>query len=100
MTTYSLSEYVTALELARHVGPGGSLLPIIQALSIEIPIFGDVHQEECNDGTGHIGVTEYYQPTGTWRGYNEGVAASAPISVDFREPTAQLASRFQADLMQ
>lgn len=97
MTTYSLSTYVTAYELARHTAPDGALLPLIQSLSQELQIFGDVHFEECNDGTGHIGVTEYYQPVGTWRGYNEGVAAEAPISADFREPTCMIDSRFHAD---
>ena len=97
MTTYSLSTYTTALELARQVDPKGALVPLIQALSIQIPIFADVHMEECNDGSGHIGTTEYYQPVGQWRAYNEGVSTEAPITADFREPTAMMNSIFKAD---
>jgi len=97
MTTYSLSTYMTALELARQLDPKGALVPLIQSLSIQIPIFADVHMEECNDGSGHIGTTEYYQPTGSWRAFNEGIAAEVPITADFREPTAMINSRFQAD---
>lgn len=98
MTTYSLSTYVTALELSNQVAPDGSLRPLIQSLSKQMAIFGDVHMEKCNDGTGHWGATEYYQPVGTWRAFNEGVASEAPISYPFREPTAQLASIFKCDL--
>uniref|UniRef100_A0A6M3KTC3 Putative capsid protein n=1 Tax=viral metagenome TaxID=1070528 RepID=A0A6M3KTC3_9ZZZZ len=97
MTTYSLSTYVTALELSNQVAPDGSLLPLIQGLSKRMAIFGDVHMERCNDGTGHQGTTEYYQPTGTWRAFNEGVASHAPISYPFREPTAMMADIFKCD---
>jgi len=97
MTTYSLSTYVTAYELAKDTAPDGSLLPLIQTLSKELQIFGDVHFEQCNDGVGHHGVTEYYQPVGFWRAYNEGVATEAPISAEFREPTCMIDSRFVAD---
>lgn len=97
MTTYSLSTYVTALELSNQVAPDGSLRPLIQALSKELAIYGDVHMERCNDGTGHVGTTEYYQPTGSWRAFNEGVASHAPISYPFREPTAQIADIFKCD---
>lgn len=97
MTTYSLSTYMTALELARQLNPKGALVPLIQTLSVLIPIFGDVHMEECNDGSGHMVTTEYYQPVGQWRMFNEGVSTEAPITADFREPTAMMNSRFNAD---
>jgi hypothetical protein len=97
MTTYSLSTYVTALAAAQLLDPKGGLVHLIQTLSSQIPIFADVHMEECNDGSGHKGTTEYYQPVGTWRMWNEGVAAEAPITAQFREVTANMASIFQAD---
>ena len=97
MTTYSLSTYITALELARNLDPKGALVPLIQSLSKLIPIFADVHMEECNDGSGHNVTTEYYQPTGQWRMWNEGVETEAPITADFREPTALMNSIFEAD---
>jgi len=97
MTTYSLSTYMTALELAQHINPKGGLVHLIQALSKQIPIFADVHMEECNDGSGHKGQTEYYQPVGTWRAWNEGVAVEIPITAPFREVTCNMASRFEAD---
>jgi len=97
MTTYSLSTYVTALELAQQLDPKGGLVHLIQSLSKQIPIYADVHMEECNDGSGHKGTTEYYQPVGTWRAWNEGVAAEAPITAPFREIAYNMASRFQAD---
>ena len=97
MTTYSLSTYMTALELAQHLNPKGGLVHLIQALSKQIPIFADVHMEECNDGGGHKGTTEYYQPIGTWRAWNEGVAVEIPITAPFREIAYNMASRFEAD---
>ena len=97
MTTYSLSTYVTALELARQMDPKGALVPLIQSLSVLIPIFADVHMEECNDGSGHNVTTEYYQPVGQWRMFNEGVDTEAPITADFREPTAMINSIFETD---
>lgn len=96
MTTYALSTYVTALELSKHIHEG-KLLPLIQTLSQQMEMFGDAHWEMCNDGTGHVGVTEYYQPTGSWRAYNEGVAAEASISAEFREVTSMLDGRFHSD---
>lgn len=97
MTTYSLSTYTTAMELARQLDSKGALVPLIQSLSVLIPIFGDVHMEECNDGSGHNVTTEYYQPIGQWRMFNEGVETESPITADFREPTAMMNSIFEAD---
>ena len=96
MTTYSLSSYVTALELAKHEG-NTELLPLINALSQRVDWFKVCNWLECNDGTGHEGTREFSQPTGSWRAYNEGIAAEAPTSENFREPTGMLDGYFKAD---
>jgi len=96
MTTFALSEHVTAFELSKHIHEG-ALMPLIQALSQEMEMFSDVHMEAANDGSGHLGTTEYYQPTGTFRAFNEGIATEAPLSAEFREPLVMLDGRFKAD---
>jgi len=93
----ALSSYVTAVELAQHDGQEG-LLPLINMLSQRMDLFKVAHVMECNDGTGHEGIMEFSQPTGTWRAYNEGIVAHAPTSEPFREPTAMLDDYFKADL--
>lgn len=96
MTTLNLGSYVTALEISRHIH-NGELVPLIQVLSKEIQMFGDANQEVANDGSGHVGTTENSQPTGTYHGFNEGYAAEASTSAEFREPLVQLSGRFTAD---
>ena len=96
MTTFALGEHVTALELSKHIHEG-ALLPLIQALSQEMEMFGDVHMEPANDGLGHIGTTEFSQPEGTFRAFNEGIATEVPSSAEFREPLVMLDGRFKAD---
>lgn len=96
MTTIALGTHVSALEVSRHFHDK-RLLPLIQALSQQMEMFGDVHMEECNDGTGHVGVTESSQPTGTYRSYNQGIATETSTSEEFREPTTMLDGRWRAD---
>ena len=96
MTTFGLGEHVTALELSKHIHEG-ALLPLIQALSQQMEMFGDVNMEAANDGMGHIGTTEFSQPTGTFRAFNEGIATEVPASAEFREPLVMLDGRFKAD---
>ncbi|KKL62493.1 hypothetical protein LCGC14_2184650 [marine sediment metagenome] len=95
MATRNLGQFVTALELSRHIHEG-ALVPLIQSLSKEIQMFGDANMEVANDGSGHIGTTENSQPTGNYYGYNEGIATEASTSAEFREPLIMLGSRFQA----
>lgn len=97
MTTLAINQLVTYMEAARRLAPDGSLLAIIQSLSQQMEIFGDVHLEECNDGTGHTGITQYYQPAGEFRAFNEGVSLDSSISADFREVTTMLQSRWAMD---
>jgi hypothetical protein len=97
MTTFNLGSYVTALELSRQFN-NGIMVPLVQALSEEIQMYGDANQEVANDGSGHVGTTEFSQPTGTYHGYNEGYAAEAPTSAEFREPLVKLSGRFVAHL--
>jgi hypothetical protein len=99
MAEYSLAQYVTKLELNKHDGSGG-LLPLITTLSQRIDILKVAYWQQCNDGTGHEGVRQFSQPSGSWRAYNEGVASETPTSVNFREPTGMLASKWQADIAQ
>jgi hypothetical protein len=91
-----MAEYVTALELSKHIHEG-KLVPLIQALSQQMEMYGDANFEAANDGSGHIGTTESSQPTGNYRAFNEGIATEAPTSVEFREPLVMLDGRFQAD---
>jgi len=97
MTTFALGEHLTALQISINIDPKGALIPLIQALSQEMEMFGDAHFEACNDGSGHIGVTELSQPTGTYRAFNEGIATEVPTFAEFREPMVMLDGRFKAD---
>ncbi len=96
MTTFNLGQYVSALEVSKHVA-NGMLTPLVQALSQVMEMFGDVNMEVANDGDGHKGLQQSSQPTGNYRAYNQGIATEAPSSVGFREPLVMLDGRFQMD---
>lgn len=98
MTTRVLSSYVTMLEALTHEGADQRMLPLINSLAERIDFMKVAHVMPANDGSGHQGVREFAQPTGTWRGYNMGVANEASFSEPYREPTAMLESPWEADL--
>ena len=97
MSTYALASYATMLEQLKHDDKNSVLLPLINSLSERIDLIRVAHVEECNDGTGHQGVREFSQPTGTWRAYNQGIASEFSTSEPYREPTAMLDSKWHAD---
>ncbi len=97
MTTYNLGQYVSALEVSKHGGEAGPLTPLILALSQVMEMFGDANMEVTNDGDGHKGLQQSSQPTGTYRGYNQGIASEASSSVGFREPLVMLDGRLEVD---
>ena len=98
MATHALASYVTMLEMLKHDGMDGRLLPLINSLAQRIDILKVAHVMEANDGTGHEGVREFSHPTGSWRAYNEGIAAEASFSEPYREPCAMLDGKWHADL--
>ena len=98
MTTYALSSYVTMLEALSHEGADGRMLPLINSLAERIDFLKVAHIMQANDGSGHQGVREFAQPSGTWRGYNMGVANEASFSEPYRERTAMLESPWESDL--
>lgn len=96
MTLRALGTWVPALELSRHMGKDGVLTPFIKTLSKQIQMYGDAHQEVANDGSGHQGTTQNFQPNGAYFGFNEGYPLESSESGEFREPLTMLGSRFAA----
>ena len=89
MAELSVTSYISAVDLANKEN-NGNLLPLINMLGQQLEIIGDASWEECNDGTSHKGQRGSTEPTGTFRAYDEGIAAEAGSSTPYEEPTCML----------
>lgn len=71
------STYVTLLDLAKLYGANNEIeSQPIGLLAESNPVLGDAQISEENTPNGHISVWQASLSTGTWRAYNQGVAAS------------------------
>jgi hypothetical protein len=82
----------------RERAPNGGLLPLVKALEQLYPFVKTATWIECNDGTRHKMLSENALPTPTYRGYNEGVAASKDKTQIVSEVTAMAASISKIDV--
>jgi hypothetical protein len=82
----------------RERSPKGGLLPLVKALEQLYPFVKDATYIECNDGTRHKILSENMLPVPTYRGYNEGVAASKDKTQVVAEVTAMAASLSKIDV--
>ncbi len=77
MGTSTGSSYVTLLDLAKIMGANDEIEADPIALIAESnPILQDANIMEENTKNGHISVWQASLPSGTWRAYNQGIAAS------------------------
>jgi hypothetical protein len=88
----------TLSDAYRERNPKGGLLPIIKSLEQLYPFVKDATWMECNDGTRHKILSENALPTPTYRGYNEGVAASKDRTQVVAEVTAMAATMSKIDV--
>jgi hypothetical protein len=89
MAEINLSSYIGLVDLAQREH-NERLLPLINVLGQRLDIISDASWQECNDGTSFKGQRASTEPTGSYRAYDEGIAAEAGTSTPYEEPTCML----------
>lgn len=85
------------LDIAKRVDPSGKTLPIAEALTQMNEILLDLPFEECNDGSGHIGVTRVGLPSVTWTQLNYGVQPSKSVTAQIKDGCGMLEAYSEVD---
>jgi len=70
------SSYVTMLDLAKLMYANDAIGEPIALLAESNPVLQDANVMECNTVNGHISIWESSLSGGTWRAFNQGVAAT------------------------
>lgn len=98
MSALSLTGVMTLKELANRLDPGKKmLLPIVEALSQKNTLIDDAVFEEANNGTNHLIVRRTYEPAGSERYINQGVAATSSRTEQFMEPSCVIEDWSETD---
>jgi hypothetical protein len=67
---------VTYLDVAKRMAPDQGIDDIVEILSLFSPLVKDAHTIESNQEMSHKLTRRTSLPSGTWRGFNEGVLAT------------------------
>jgi hypothetical protein len=87
----------TLLDAVRQQAPNGSLLPIVESLSLLCPALNDITMLECNNGTFHRINRRTALPAPVRRRINKGVAATKSDTQQVDEVTTELADKSVID---
>lgn len=87
----------TLQDLASRMDPNGGIAAIIESLSQENPILMDAVWREGNLPTGHVFTSRKALPSGTWRRFNEGIAAGKSRTDQVTEACGQLEALSKVD---
>ena len=99
MATNTPYSKMTLLERARRTDPKGNLAKIAEVLVEDNPILWDAPWMEANGDTYHKSVRRTYEPSGTVRKINQGVATSASRTIDVFDSIMTIADYSEADTM-
>ncbi len=67
---------VTYLDVAKRMDPDNGIDDVVEILSLFSPLVRDAHTKESNQEMSHKITRRTSLPSGTWRGFNEGVLAT------------------------
>jgi hypothetical protein len=87
----------TLLDAVRQKAPGGSLMPIVESLSVLCPALQDITMMEANNGTFHRVNRRTALPAPVRRRINQGVAATKSDTQQVDEVTTELADKSVID---
>jgi hypothetical protein len=90
MSTIVANNQLTLLELAKRKDPDGSITNIIEVLTLENSMFIDAPWIEANGQMQHNTTRRASLPTGTFRGFNQGVPRSSSQTIKIVENLAML----------
>jgi hypothetical protein len=87
----------TLADAVRQQAPNGSLMPIVESLSLLCPALNDITMLECNNGTFHRINRRNALPAPVRRRINKGVAATKSDTQQVDEITTMLADKSVID---
>lgn len=76
MASAFTTEPVTYLDVAKRADPNMGIDSVVEILSLFSPLVKDAHTIESNQEMSHKITRRSKLPSGTWRGFNEGVLAT------------------------
>jgi hypothetical protein len=91
------SGVATLMDVLSELDPGGRQLDIAEVLTQQNEVLADMHWEEGNKVTGHVGAARTVLPTPSFRALNAGVPVTKSGSTTIEETTALLEDFSQVD---
>lgn len=88
---------LSLLDAAKRRDPNGKIAGIVELLSQNLSLTGDIEWKECNDGTTELTTVRTGLPDVAWRQINEGVAPSKSTTAQVREATGMLEAYNEVD---
>lgn len=85
-------------DVTSRMDPNGRIAPIVELLQQSNPLLEDMVWKEGNLPTGHVFTSRKSLPSGTWRRFNEGVAASKSRTDQVTETCGMLDAKAQCDV--
>ena len=89
--------YLTLVDLARRMGPDGSIDDIGEMLAQCNEIFDDMLWREGNQPLGHTGTIRTGLPQGTWRNFYQGVAFTKSTTAQVTDTIGELVAYSRID---
>lgn len=95
--TFSTNVYPNLVDWARMANPDGTIADIAWLLSQCNDVLKDMIFQEGNLPLGHKTTVSSGLPQGTWRGNNQGVAATKPMNAQYQFSIAMLSAYSMVD---
>jgi len=98
MATMSTLTQLTLVEVAKRKDPDGNMATIAEVLAENNDIVSDAIFREANDTFSHKTTRRSYEPTGSWRKINEGIASETSKTTEIIDTIGFLESRAENDV--